>query len=271
MTTETGYVDITGGRLFYEKAGSGDAVVLIHGRAGDRRHWDHQFPILADSFDTVRYDVRGFGKSTGIVEGEPYADHDDLAALLDHLDLQQVHIVGWSMGSGVAGDFVLRYPERVRSVVFVGPWLNGYSSPAAQSLYDGFAEVATAISENGPGAAVDAWMAVPFFRNTLCDLEAAERFREIAKNNSFWEFTHQSPQRVLEPHAAGRASEISSPALVITAEHDMPACQEIAGLLEDSVAGCKKVTMMGAGHLMHMEKPDEFNHCLIGFLQGQRL
>jgi 3-oxoadipate enol-lactonase len=268
MSAETRYVDVTEGQLFYERAGTGDTVVLIHGRAGDRRHWDQQFPVLSRSFDAVRFDVRGFGKSTAIAEGKPYADHDDLVRLLDHLEVDRAHFVGWSMGSGVAGDFVLRYPERVESIVFVGPWLNGYSSPAAQSLYDGFAEVASAIGEGGPGVAVDAWMAVPFFRDTLCDSEAAARFREIASDNSFWEFTHQSPQRLLEPHAAGRASEIAAPTLVVTAEHDIPACKEIADLIEDSVETCEKVTMQGCGHLMHMEKPDEFNDCVVKFLQG---
>jgi 3-oxoadipate enol-lactonase len=133
MSAETRYVDVTEGQLFYERAGTGDTVVLIHGRAGDRRHWDQQFPVLSRSFDAVRFDVRGFGKSTAIAEGKPYADHDDLVRLLDHLEVDRAHFVGWSMGSGVAGDFVLRYPERVESIVFVGPWLNASRKLPQQS------------------------------------------------------------------------------------------------------------------------------------------
>jgi pimeloyl-ACP methyl ester carboxylesterase len=268
VTPETGFADVPGGRLYYETAGSGDAVVLIHGRAGDRRHWDLQFPGLAAAYRAVRYDARGFGKSSLPVEGEPYADHADLAALLDHLGVESAHIVGWSMGSGIVGDFVLAYPDRARSAAFVGPWLNGHASPAAQEVMDGFGQVGVAISARGADVALEAWMNVPFFRDTLRDPEAARRFRTIAADNSFWEFSHQSPQQFLVPNAVERAHEIGIPTLIVTAEHDIPACKEVATILAESVPNSRKVTMVETGHLMFMEKPTEFNDLLVNFIRG---
>ena len=63
QTVETGTVEVKGGRLYYEVAGSGPVVVLVHGGFGDRRMWDAQFRELAKRYRVVRYDHRGFGKS----------------------------------------------------------------------------------------------------------------------------------------------------------------------------------------------------------------
>ncbi len=64
---QSGFAEVSGGRLYYEVKGSGDALVLIHGNEGDRRHWDHQFDAFAHVFRVVSYDIRGFGKSSLVV------------------------------------------------------------------------------------------------------------------------------------------------------------------------------------------------------------
>ena len=60
MKVSSGYADVDGTRLYYELAGEGDPVVLIHGNFGDRRHWDDQFSALAEGCTVLRYDCRGF-------------------------------------------------------------------------------------------------------------------------------------------------------------------------------------------------------------------
>ena len=261
-----GTAQITGGHLFYQIAGTGDPVVLIHGNEGDRRHWGHQIEALTEHFQVIRYDVRGFGKSSLPIEGEPYSDHEDLAALLDHLNVDRANIVGWSMGSGIAVDFVLAYPERAKSLVSVGPWVFGYTSPAALSFFDDFAQVAAEIAENGVDVAVDAWMRAPFFAATIRDPSAGAEFRRIAEDHSWWAMTHSSPQVTLEPGALDRLTDIQVPTLILTAEYDIPACLEVADLLDSSVPDSRKIEMSDTGHLLHMEKPEAFNRHLIGFL-----
>ncbi len=268
VEVQSGYAEVPGGRLYYEIAGFGDALVLIHGNAGDRRHWDHQFDALARHLRVVRYDIRGYGKSSLPAEGEPYTAHEDLAALLDHLDISKAHIGGWSGGSGIAADFVLAYPQRAASLISIGPWVMEYSSPAAQSLSADLDAIRSALAEGGPAAAVDAWMQAPFFAATICDSAAGAEFRRIAGNYSWWAFSHSSPQRVLEPNAIERIGEIQAPTLILTAEHDIPACLEIADLLDQSVPDSRKLSMTGAGHLLHMEKPEEFNRHVIDFLRS---
>ena len=98
---EDGFATVANGHLYYQVAGSGDAVLLIHGNAGDLRHWNNQFEYLASRYRVIRYDVRGYGKSSVPVIGSPYSDFSDLAELLDYLDVDDAHVIGWSMGSGV--------------------------------------------------------------------------------------------------------------------------------------------------------------------------
>ena len=266
IETQSGFAEVQGGRLYYESAGSGDAVVLVHGNAGDRRHWDAQFSALAVGYRIIRYDVRGFGESSLPEEDRPYSDHEDLANLLDHLGIKAAHVVGFSMGSGIAVDFSLAYPDRTRSLIAVGPWVFGYSSPTAQDLFADMAQVRAAVADGGAGAGVDAWMKAPFLTATITDPAAGERLRQIVSGHSFWAFSHRSPQQVLEPSAAGRTSEIQAPTLILAGEHDIPGCLEVAALLDESVPQSRKVIMKETGHLLQIEKPEEFNQHLVQFI-----
>jgi proline iminopeptidase len=265
--SSSGFADITGARLYYEIAGSGAPVVLIHGNAGDRRHWDAQFSALAREFRVIRYDARGYGRSSTPAEGTPYADHEDLAALLDYVGAAQAHVVGWSMGAAIAVDFAIRFPNRTLSVTAVGPWISGYTSSAASDVYAGFANVAIAAQQRGRDAALDAFMAAPFFAATSRDPSAREQFASIAAGYSFWAFAHHDPRRALNPPAAARLSEIQAPVLIVTGEHDIPACLEISTLLDETVRDSTKMVLPGAGHLVHMERPGPFNTVLAQFIR----
>jgi pimeloyl-ACP methyl ester carboxylesterase len=263
---QSGFAEVQGGRLYYESAGSGDAVVLIHGNVGDRRHWDAQFSALAVDYRVIRYDLRGFGESSLPEEDRPYSDHEDLATLLDHLGIETAHVVGFSLGSAIAVDFSLAYPDRTRSLVPVGPWVFGYSSPAAESMFADFARVNTAMADGGTAAAVNAWMDAPFLTATIIDPAAGERLRQIVSDHSFWAFSHRSPRRPLQPSAAGRTGEIRAPTLILAGEHDIPGCLEVADLLDESVPDSRKVIMEETGHLLQIEKPEEFNQHLVEFI-----
>src|SRR5579863_7232846 len=119
-----GYAPIPGGRLFYEVRGEGTPVVLLHAALCDRRMWDDSFDRFAARFRTVRYDARGFGRSSR-VEGD-YSDAEDLATLLDHLGLPRAALVGTGYGARIALDLAALAPERVDRQVLVSPTVSGY-------------------------------------------------------------------------------------------------------------------------------------------------
>ena len=85
MHTRHGFVEVNGARLFYEVAGAGFPLVLIHRSALDTRMWDDQFEVFAQQYQVVRYDRRGFGRSA--LPTGSYTHADDLAALLAYLDV----------------------------------------------------------------------------------------------------------------------------------------------------------------------------------------
>lgn len=263
---QTGFVAVEGGQLYYEVAGSGEPVLLIHGNTGDRRHWDLQFEALATHHTVVRYDLRGFGRSSLPVDTVPYTDFGDAAALLDGLGIQRAHVAGWSLGSAIAIDFAMAYPERVLSLIVAGPWIMGYNSPGAQEMFRGMGQVATAMAEEGPQAAVQALMNAAFMVSTIRNPEAASRFSAIAEDYSFWAFVNPSPQRGLDPPALGRTGTIGVPTLIVSGQFDVPACREISTLLDETIPESRLVVMPGTGHMMLMEKPDAFNALVSDFL-----
>jgi pimeloyl-ACP methyl ester carboxylesterase len=114
---DTGRVSVEGGTLFYDVRGSGPPVVLLHAGGVDLGMWDPQVGPFARSFRVIRYDARAHGRSTA--PGGPYSTVEDLRLLLDRLGVQRAHLVGISMGAGVALNFAITYPQRVSKLALV--------------------------------------------------------------------------------------------------------------------------------------------------------
>lgn len=107
-----------GARLYFEVHGKGPAVVFAHGLGGNHLSWWQQVPALMPHFTCVAFAHRGFAPSqdpSGLPDPARYAG--DLEALLDHLQLDEVRLVGQSMGGWTSLDFALRHPRRVRALV----------------------------------------------------------------------------------------------------------------------------------------------------------
>ena len=97
-------VVVNGTHLYFEQAGSGHPLVLIHGFTLSTEMWEDQFAVFARHYRVIRYDMRGFGRSALPTEG-PFRAVDDLYALLDALGVSRTFVLGLSMGGGVAIDF----------------------------------------------------------------------------------------------------------------------------------------------------------------------
>ena len=93
MHRQSGFAEVNGTRIYYEVAGSGHPLVLIHGFTLDARMWDDQFETFAQYCQVIRYDMRGFGKSAFPVPGESYTHADDLKALLEHLGIAHAYVL----------------------------------------------------------------------------------------------------------------------------------------------------------------------------------
>jgi pimeloyl-ACP methyl ester carboxylesterase len=123
------YVDVNNARLWVEDDGDGPAILFLHGGLGDSRLWEPVAERLRDSFRCVRFDFRFFGRSEG--PDEEWSMLDDVAGVLDTLEIERAAAVGLSMGGGVALRFGQEHPDRVSAIVHVagavGPFdLEGY-------------------------------------------------------------------------------------------------------------------------------------------------
>ena len=96
----SGFVDVEGTRLYYEVAGSGPPVVLLHGGWLDLRQWDDQFAAFARLCRTIRYDRRGYGNSSA--PDRPFSDISDFHRLLLCLGTDKACLLGMSNGGVVA-------------------------------------------------------------------------------------------------------------------------------------------------------------------------
>src|SRR5579859_7648939 len=104
--------------LYYELEGNGEPLVFVHGSWGDHHNWDPVVTPLAESFRVVTYDRRGHSASERPPgQGSVFEDADDLAALVEHLDLAPAHIVGNSGGAAIVLRAAARHPEIFRTLV----------------------------------------------------------------------------------------------------------------------------------------------------------
>src|SRR4026207_91375 len=96
-------------------AGPGEPLVLVHAGVAARRMWDPQWPAFAAAHRVVRYDLRGYGES--LPPSGPWAQPADLLGLRDGLGIARAHVVGTSVGAGIAVGAALAQPQAVASLV----------------------------------------------------------------------------------------------------------------------------------------------------------
>jgi len=261
----TGTATVNNTQLYYEEAGAGPAVVLIHGFTLDTRMWDDQFLPLADHHRVVRYDLRGFGKSA-VPTGERYAHVADLRALLDHLGIEQAALVGLSKGGGVALDFAQAHPARVPGVALVDTILGGHAwSEVGRSRDDAVWEAARA---GGIAAAKASWLAHPLFAPAMRQPAVAARLTQIIEDYSGWHFVNDDPEERMRPRAMTRLDELTMPLLVLVGDQDLPDFTGIAALIGEQVAHARTLVLPGVGHMANMEAPAAVTLALLDFLAG---
>ena len=251
--------------IFWESAGGGSPVVMIHGGQMDRRMWDPQFLPYAKSLRVVRYDVRNYGRSASATV--PYSDVDDLLALLDELGIRRAHLVGLSLGGRIAIDFTLEHPDRVASLVAVAPGLRGF--PNEDDDDSRWLAALRAAQDKGGEAAAELWLSDPFMVPAMENPAIAPRLRQLALENGRAWLANPLLEKRVDPPAAKRLGEIKVPVLVVVGDRDIKHMQRIADKLSADIGGAKKVVIAGAGHISNMEKPAEFDAAVLPFLKAQ--
>ncbi len=258
-------VVLNGARIHYERAGSGLPVIFLHAGVADSRMWEPQVAAFAKQFDVIRPETRGFGKSQ--LPPARWSPLADLLGLMDELQLKPAHLVGCSIGGGIAIDFALSHGERVSKLVLVGPGVSGIHFGAKYPEL--FADV-DAAERSGDGDAINQaemhlWLDGPrrphgYVRQPLRDL-----FLDMNGGNfdSDWK---SAPIEELHPPAAERLHEITAPTLVVVGDEDVPPVFDGVELLMEKVPHARKAVIHDAAHLPNLEHPHEFNRIVLEFL-----
>jgi non-heme chloroperoxidase len=264
--------------LYYEDHGTGKPVVLIHGWPLSGRSWEKQVPaLIAAGRRVITYDRRGFGQSS-----QPYTGYDydtfaaDLKALLDHLDLRDAALVGFSMGGGEVARYLGTYgSDRVSKAVFAGavpPYLykapdnpeGGLDDATIKQFEDGVKSDRLAFLDN---------FTKNFFSAGLLNKVAplvSEPFRLYCRDIAAF----ASPKGTLDCIAAfGRTdfradlAKIKIPTLVLHGDSDGIVPLEVSGARTHKlIPGSRLVVIKGGPHGLNATHPEEFNAALVNFL-----
>jgi 3-oxoadipate enol-lactonase len=264
-----GVVPLEGGALYYETLGFGDPVVLVHGGIIDHRMWDAQFEALAESFNVIRYDVRGYGLSPD--SPGTHRDHDDLAVLLASLGHQSAHIVGLSMGGRIAADFALAHPGMVDRLVLVGPGITGF--PFDSEQFQAYAKKSNEAAESGDmdqlvEVFIEAWTDGPDRSPDEVDPEIREQIRRMA-TRGFALGARFSRPRGTEPPARQQLGRIEAETLVIVGSVDMDIIHVICDGVMQELPYAHKVVVENTAHMVNMEEPETFNALVTEFLTAE--
>ena len=265
METARGIAEVNGTRLYYEVAGAGEPLALLHGFGLDLRMWDDQVAAFARRYRVLRHDARGFGRSDP-PGGVPYSRAADLKALLEYLGLGPAHVLGLSMGGGNAIDFALAYPEMTRTLIPVDSTLDGYRWP--HGGMDGYRAAAARARAGDLAGAKERWLADPFFAPACERPAVAARLHAMMADDSGWHWRNADPHLSAGTPALARLGKIAAPALIVVGERDVHDCQAIAALLQAGISHARMVVLPGAGHMSPLEDPAAFNAAVLEFLAG---
>jgi 3-oxoadipate enol-lactonase len=258
-------IQVDGAVLQYEVAGSGPAVVLLHGWAHDLDSWHFLFPVLAEHYTTIRLNRRGFSTSTG--HPDTSLDPLDLLALLDSLGVQRAAVIGHSQGADGALRFALEFPERLTGLVLFGSGPpSGFGLPwnGPDRLPAGYVRVAR---EEGMEAWLGLWDGHPISNGFVEGTEGAEIGFAMVAGYDGRDLIDPQPSANSTPDPEiGRLSEINGPTLVISGEFEMPYFQIAGDVLAYGISNANRVIVEGGGHSVHLQQPDRFNREILQFL-----
>lgn len=252
--------------IYYEQHGQGPDLVLIGGLTSDHQVWRSALRVLSEHFRVLIFDNRGAGRSGS--PNYPYSiemmAHDTLS-LMTALSIEKAHVVGHSMGGGIAMQMALSAPERVEKLVIV------CAKAKISAISSMVFSMREKLQDRGISSDILAEYVMPF-------LFAESFLRNTININGFSLWTQrnpfpQTPEGYKNQLAAAKSRDvtdelhvITAPALVIAGAEDMIATAKETHLLAASIKNCDYIAIDDCGHMPHVEKPQEFSALVLAFL-----
>jgi 3-oxoadipate enol-lactonase len=260
---------INGFEMYVEDAGSGPALLFVHGYPLDHTMWAYQLEAFQGDYRVIAPDMRGHGQSAATAGA--YAMDllaDDLRALLDTLNVERVALAGLSMGGYVAFAFWRRYPQRVRALILADTRASADTPAARQGRY----ATVERVRAEGTASVVDGMLpkllAPATLENKPDILAHARRMMSGAAAEGVIGALLGMAER---PDSTPTLATITAPALVVVGEHDAITPPTDADAMHTAIPGARLVVIPAAGHLAPLENPTAFNQALREFLSGTQM
>ena len=245
--------EIAGARIWYEEAGQGVPVVLLHAGGGCcAMHAAQLEAFAAAGYRAIAYDRRGYGRTEG-APGGPASE--DLAALATHFELERFHLVGTAAGGIAALDYALSHPGRLRSLVVAnsigGVQDEDYLALQRRLRPSQFEALPADLRELGPS-----------YR--AADPEGVRRWLELEHGARHEDGVRLPPTRNRLTFA--RLAELRVPTLLLTGDADLYTPPAVLRLFAARIPGAKSVVLPECGHSAFWEQPERFNREVLAFL-----
>ena len=262
------FAHINGMNLNYEIAGTGPAVVFLHGGNGNARDWANQIPVLSPKYKVIALDIQGHGKSEAPKSEDEYSISilaEDVLGLLNLLGIRKCCLVGHSFGGFISLQFAVTHQDRLAGLVLVDTSSGQYrGDPKTGPLTKKLQELA---STKG--------MEAVFEYDARHNPEKVEKFKqhpelkEISRRTMLmmsvsayiWGSKTVAKWQPVTP----RLSEIKVPTMIVRGEEDLRFAEPVE-ILRKGIAGSVLTTIKGVGHSPHQDAPQIFNQSLLQFL-----
>lgn len=254
-----------------ERQGRGESLMLLHGFTGSAATWAEHSAAFATSFDVVVVDLPGHGKTDSPPDPERYTMErtlDDLAALLDALEIDSAHVLGYSMGGRVALAFSATFPHLVKRLILESASPGLHSAEERRSRAESDAALADRLERDGLSAFVDTWENLPLFssqRRLPSDVQARVRAGRLAGSVVGLANSLRGLSTGRQPSYWDALPGMTMPTLLIAGELDLKyrkIGEQMHVLLPDS----SLVVVPDAGHTVHLEAPTAFRESVLDFL-----
>ncbi len=260
-------VDLGAMTIAYREAGSGPALVFIHGMGGNSAAWEGQYEAFSDRYRVIAWDGPGYGASDEFTDDRPVvADYvDTLARLFDALGIETAHLVGHSLGGVIVSAFNRRHGDRVLDLTLIQA-VTGYGRED---------EARRAERNRERKAELDGMSAAQFARHRAERALAPGAAADLIEHAATVSYAIR-PRGYLQAWHALTAADIFAEldgidkrVLFVAGEHDRVAGDADCRAIADAIPGARFQLIDGVGHVPHFEAPEILNRCLDEFLISQ--
>ncbi|MBT3494392.1 MAG: alpha/beta hydrolase [Rhodospirillaceae bacterium] len=266
------HIQAEGAKLYYEEAGSGDAIIFVHEFADDFRSWEPQVRFFSRRYRCVSFNARGYPPSDVPSDPALYSQDmaaDDIAAVMRGLNIDKAHVVGCSMGAFATLHFGMRYGDMARSLVVVGCGY-GAKKDTRGDFTSEVEQFAASFAEKGIVAVATPYSLGPTrvqFQNKdpRGFVEFQERFLSHSAEGSGLTMGNVQAKRPSLYDLEDGLRQLTIPTLLITGDEDEP-CLDANLYLKRTIPSSGLVMLPRTGHAANLEEPASFNQSVAEFL-----